>query len=465
MQFAGQRTDMDFNPIGDPVNVLVKLTPDVVPEPDAIMITGITPQSTLADGLTEREFLQLFYDEVVKPNTTFLGFNTVRFDDEFMRFLHYRNYYDAYEWHWCDDCSRWDLLDVVRMTRALRPDGIEWPMSPEGKPTNRLEYLTKVNGLDHAHAHDALSDVTASIAVAKLLMEKQPRLFKHLLDCRTKNQVKKQLAEERPFIYVSGRYPSANLHATAVTRVGEHCEQDSCVYVYDLRHDPTPFLDMSVDDLVQAIQGRYSRDPEAVVLPVKEMRYNRCPAVAPLAVLADEAVQERIHLTLETVQTHNKLLRSRSDFKDRIEAAFKQIDESRPSQKEFFGNTSAVDGQLYDGLINKTEAQTMRAIRNTPVQELERFNTRFQDKRLQALLPLYKARNFPRQLSADERQAWDAFCRHRLLDGGQSSRLAKYFGRLQELGASKSLTQNQRYLLEELQLYGESIMPAADDAE
>src|SRR3954451_6576935 len=89
MQFAGQRTDMDLQPIGEPVNVLIKLTPDVLPEPDAILLTGITPQQTIADGVTEAEFLKLFYDQVVQPDTTFMGFNTIRFDDKFMHFLNY----------------------------------------------------------------------------------------------------------------------------------------------------------------------------------------------------------------------------------------------------------------------------------------------------------------------------------------------------------------------------------------
>src|SRR6202000_1521884 len=156
--FGGQRTDLRLKPVGDPVNLLIKLTPDVVPDPDAILVTGITPQQTLADGLTEAEFLKFFSDKIALPGTIFAGFNSVRFDDEFMRFLLYRNFYDAYEWQWKDGNSRWDLLDVVRMTRALKPEGIEWPFAPDGKPANRLEYLAKVNKLDHDHAHDALSD-------------------------------------------------------------------------------------------------------------------------------------------------------------------------------------------------------------------------------------------------------------------------------------------------------------------
>lgn len=463
MQFAGQRTDMDFNPIGDPVNVLVKLTPDVVPEPDAIMITGITPQSTLQDGLTEREFLELFYEEIVRPGTIFLGFNTIRFDDEFIRFLHYRNFYDAYEWQWCDDCSRWDLLDVVRMTRALRPEGIEWPFTPEGRPTNRLELLTKLNGLEHEQAHDALSDVTASIAVAKLLRDKQPRLFKHLLDCRSKDWVKKQLADERPFVYVSGRYPSADLHATVATIVAEHYEQAGCTYVYDLRHDPEPFLNMDVDGLVQAIQNKYVREPGKLVLPVKEMRYNRCPAIAPLDIMADPAVQERIHLKPEVFQEYNRKLKSRPDFKDRVQAAFRQIAEARPAGKDQIGVEQAVDGQLYDGFFDRGEKAVMGQLRQAQPEEITKIGAQFNDKRLRTLVPLYKARNFPRSLTPDEREWWDGFCRKRLLEGGQASRLAKYFNRLDELARTPELDENKRYLLEELRLYGESIMPATDE--
>ena len=204
-----------MQPIGEPVNVLIKLAGDVLPDPDAIMITGITPQSTIQEGLTEAEFLNFFYKEVVQPDTCFLGFNTVRFDDEFMRMLHYRNFYDPYEWQWQNGCSRWDLLDLVRMTRALRPEGISWPVTDEGKPTNRLEMLTVANDLSHEQAHDALSDVYATIAVAKLVQTKQPDLFKYLYEHRGKKQVAEIIEGGQPFVYTSGRYPTSCLHTTA----------------------------------------------------------------------------------------------------------------------------------------------------------------------------------------------------------------------------------------------------------
>lgn len=459
MQFAGRRTDLELNPVGEPFDILIKMTPDVVPDPDAVLVTGITPQATLADGVTEAEFLKLFYDEVVQPGTIFLGYNTVRFDDEFMRFLHYRNFYDPYEWQWCDDCSRWDLLDVVRMTRALRPEGIEWPFNDEGKPTNRLELLTKLNGLSHEQAHDALNDVNATIAVARLIRGQQPKLFDYLLNCRHKKEVEKLVCDDgQPFVYACGRYPSETQKTTVAVRVADNSRPGSCL-VYDLRHDPTPFLAMTAEEL--ADRWQWAREPDAPQrLPVKPLQFNRCPAVAPLAVL-DEASQQRIGLDLKTAQQHLKLLRAAPDWPAKLTQALK-IKEER-DRARWTTDDDAVDGQLYDGFIGNADKQTGRAIRAAKPADITNFADKLSDQRLKKLLPLYKARNYPDSLTGEERQAWETFIRDRLMRGNQQSRLAKFFGRLQELAAKDDLTSDQAYLLEELQLYGQSVMPAELD--
>lgn len=458
MQFAGQRTDMELKPIGEPVNVLIKLTPDVLPDPDAVLITGITPQQTIADGLTEAEFLKFFYDEVVQDDTIFLGYNSVRFDDEFMRYLHYRNFYDAYEWQWCGGCSRWDLLDVVRMTRALRPDGIEWPFAPDGKPSNRLEYLTKVNKLDHYKAHDAMSDVHATIAVAKLIRDKQKDLFEYLLNCRKKGVSKELVMKGQPFVYTSGRYPSETLHTTAAVLLAPHSKQDSAL-VYDLRHDPAKYLDMTVEQLVE--HWRWKKDSTEPRLPVKNLKYNRCPAVAPLGVIKEQATWDRLQLDVATVQQHWNALRTRQqEFARRVQAALDSLDAEREApQATLVDDELTVDGRLYENFFDKYDKGLMRLTRAAGGAEIGNLNLDFHDSRLGSLLPLYKARNYPSALDNEERAIWDNFIQKRLIAGGQDSRVAKYFARLQAL-AGGELTEAQRYLLEELRLYGESIVPA-----
>ncbi len=447
---------MDLRPVDEPVNVMVRLTPDVLPEPDAIMITGITPQATLADGVTEAEFLKLFSEEVAIPGTIFVGFNSIRFDDEFMRFVLYRNFYDAYEWQWRDGCSRWDLLDVVRMTRALRPDGIKWPMGPDGKPSNRLELLSSVNKLDHANAHDALSDVNATIAVARLIKEKQPKLFHFLLDMRDKRKAAELANSGEPFIYTSGKYPSEFQKTTIVAKLADLPNNGGAI-VFDLRHDPSELAKLKPKELVSRLSWQ-PRGSEHEPLPVKALRFNRCPAIAPLSVL-DPASRERIHIDMEQIAANQQKLAAMPELSKRIHDAFAALDSQR-EQGELVASEYTVDGQLYSGFFGDEDRAKQRLVRQANAEELQALDIAFKDKRLPALLPLYKARNFPGSLSPDERAAWEKFCSFRLLDGGAHSQLAKYFERLDALAKSPGITQNQRYALEELRLYGESLMPA-----
>jgi exodeoxyribonuclease-1 len=457
MQFAGIRTDANLQIVGEPHDVLIKMSPDTVPSPDAIMITGITPQSTMADGVTEAEFLKLFYEEIVQPDTCFLGYNTVRFDDEFMRNLHYRNFYDPYEWQWANGCSRWDLLDMVRMTRALRPEGIEWPFGPDGKPTNRLELITKLNGIDHYAAHDALSDVHATIAVARLIRDKQPKLFDFMFEHRNKKVIEALVRQDKPFVYSSGKFPSEFEKTTVTVRVAD--KEGQGTYVYDLRHDPAEFASMSPQQLMECWQ--YTKDPEAPKrLPVKLLKYNHCPAVAPMGVL-DAPTRERLQLDLAVLEKNLHAVRQAvaQGFNERLLQAVVMMDEKRDAYLAGKG-TPDVDAQVYDGFLQPGDKQLARAVRAAKPDELLSFTDRFTDQRMKQLLPRYKARNYPESLSSEEREAWDTFCREKLLAGGNNSPLARYFARLQQLATSASA--DKAFLLEELQLYGQSIMPVYD---
>ncbi len=457
MQFAGQRTDLSLKPLCEPINALIRMTDDILPEPDAILVTGITPQLTRAEGITEAEFLKIFSEQVATPGTIFVGFNTVRFDDEFMRFLHYRNFYDPYEWQWQDGRSRWDMLDVVRMTRALRPDGIEWPVDAKGNATNRLELLTDVNGLDHADAHDALSDVKATIAVARLIRNKHQKLFDYLLTMRKKEKIAELVDAGQPFVYTSGKYASEYQKTTVVAKIANHPERKAAL-VYDLRYDPAEFLDKSPTELVEL--WKYKKDRQDIPLPIKTLQYNRCPAIAPLGVL-DDASKERIGITLTDTSKNLRLIQEHPKFVKHVLEALEIM--NKEQQTQLLASEQEVDSQLYDGFIPDADKTVCRAIRASDASDISAFESKLKDSRLKALLPLYKARNYPESLSSEERAAWELFRTNRLLQGGASSRLQKYMNRLQELSQSKGLSLEKQYLLEELQLYAEAIMPVDQD--
>jgi exodeoxyribonuclease I len=453
MQFAGIRTDLELNPIGEPHNILVKLTDDVLPEPDAVLITGITPQQTISDGVTEAEFLRLFHEEVALPGTIFSGFNTVRFDDEFMRYLQYRNFYDPYEWQYKDEKSRWDLLDVVRMTRALRPEGIKWPVNAKGKATNRLEWLTSINELEHESAHDALSDVKAVIAVARMVRDKQPKLFEFLLSIRDKNKAAQLAHRGEPFLYTSGKYSDKWEKTTAVGVLAEHPRRKG-VLVYDLRVDPKPFLKMTPDEL--AAIWKWSKEEKGPRLPVKTLQFNRCPAIAPMSVL-DEASQDRLELKPDAIEMNYQKLMKAEGFSDKVLEALEILEAKQ--QLKFLEDDTEVDAQMYDGFFEAEDKTKMSMVRAASIEELSNLQVVFKDSRLQHLLPLYKARNFPRAMNDDDRALWERFRERKLMGGKEASKLARYFARLEELKQRTDLTQNERYLLEELELYGQSILP------
>lgn len=454
MQFAGLRTDMQLKPIEEPVNVMVKLSPDILPDPDAVLLTGITPQAVAADGLTEAEFARYFIQEIATPGTIFVGYNTVRFDDEFMRNILYRTFYDAYEWQWQDGRSKWDMLDVVRMTRALRPEGIEWPFDSEGKPTNRLELLTALNKLTHEHAHDALSDVYATIEVARLVRSKQQKLFDYLLALRDKKKVAEIVENSQPFVYTSGQYASQFDKTTVAIKLCDNPKLQGAPLVYDLRFDPEQYNGLTPGQLVEKWQ--YKKGATEPRLPVKKLQFNKCPAVAPLGVL-DEKSRERLQIDMAAVKRNAARLAAMPEFAKNVSAACDILD--KQFQSTLFADERHVDGQLYDGFIGNHDKQVMSVVRAAQPDELSQIIDDFDDERLKKMLPLYKARNFSRSLTDDERAAWDTFCHTQLMAGGDKSKMATFLQRLQDIAARDNLTGHQQYILEELKLYAESIMP------
>lgn len=431
MQFAGQRTDMDLKPIGDPINFLVKLSDDTLPSPYAITVTKITPQQTLSDGLSEAEFAKFLNGEIFTPETIAVGYNSIRFDDEFLRHLFWRNFYDPYEWQWKDGRSRWDLLDVVRLTRAIRGDDIKWPVDKEGKPTNRLELITKLNGISHQSAHDALSDVNALIEVTKLIKQKQPQLFDYLLKMRDKKEVAKlvNLEDKKSFVYASGRYPSEFNKTTVAFPLT--AGRNGNIIVYDLRHDP------------EELNKFFSADEEAPRTIIKELQYNRCPAVAPLGVLENEDGWKKINLNKETIEKNLAKLLARPDLAEKAREHF----ENRPD----FPKAPDPESSLYNSFLPDGDRYKVEAVRNANAKSLADFTPDFLDERLPDLLIHYKARNFPKTLNQDEAAKWEAYRTARL-----TSKAEQFMKDLNTLAAAKA----DSYLLEELKLWFEAIFPS-----
>lgn len=400
-QFAALRTDSDFNPVGEPQIFYCRPADDYLPQPEAVMITGITPLVARARGVSEAEFAARIYALFTEEQTCVVGYNNVRFDDEVTRNIFYRNFFDPYGWSWQNGNSRWDLLDVMRACYALRPDGIVWPENEDGFPSFRLEHLTKANGVAHENAHDAMSDVHATLAMAKLVKEKQPKLFEFLFTHRNKNKLMTliDIPQMKPLVHVSGMFGAARGNTSWVVPLAWHPDNRNALIVADLAGDMTPLLEMDADALRERLYTRKSdlADDEASV-PIKLVHINKCPVLAPANTLRPEDAA-RLGIDREACLANlAALLRQHAEVREKVVALF--------AEAEPFAAPDDVDAQLYDGFFSDADRAGMNILRQTAPANLPAMDLAFQDARVAKLLFRYRARNFPGTLDDAEQQRW-----------------------------------------------------------
>jgi exodeoxyribonuclease-1 len=452
-QFAGVRTDEALNEIGEPLVMYCKPARDFLPHPEACLLTGITPQIADEKGLPEPEFIARIHAEFAQANTCGVGYNTLRFDDEVTRFTLYRNFYDPYAREWQQGNSRWDIIDLVRMTYALRPDGITWPQHDEGQPSFRLEDLVAANGIQHESAHDALSDVRATIALARLLRIRQPRLYQWLFRLRNKHQAAAQLdlVNHNPVVHTSRMYPAKTGCTTLVMPLIAEPGNNNSVLVYDLRHDPDMFLDLDITDLDQLLFTRSEDLPEGMQrLPVKSVKINKCPALAPRNTL-DAQAAERIALDLDACHRHWQKLSEHPDFFRRVAKAY--------TSREF-ESSGDVDVALYDGFLDNVDAASLAQIRRAAPQQLAKMRFDFHDQRLPELLFRYRARNWPETLTLAETERWEQIRLQRLMqgNGGGGIIFAEFSAKIALLREAHKTDKDIRRILDVLEAWGNNLL-------
>ncbi|MEO5697910.1 MAG: exodeoxyribonuclease I [Burkholderiaceae bacterium] len=430
-QFAGLRTDADLNEVGEPLMHYCKPAPDYLPDPEACLLTGILPQTCLELGLPEHAFADAIERQLAQPGTVGVGYNSIRFDDEVTRHLFWRNLIDPYAREWQNDCGRWDLLDVVRCTWALRPEGIAWPTHDDGRPSFKLEHLTAANGLAHASAHDALSDVRATVALARLIKRHQPRLWDFCLRLRRKDAVAREMAtaqaQGRPFLHISGMYGTDSGCIALVWPLAPHPRNKNEVIAWDLSADPTELFTLDVEAIRSRLFTRTEDLPPGVTrLPIKTIHLNKSPIVIGNVNTLSDAMAAKWGIDVQGALRHADLIaRNAALLAGMWPAVFE-----RPARE---GPTD-VDEDLYGGFVGNDDRRALQRLRTLDAGQLALKRPAFADARLDELLFRYRARNFPLSLSAAEQSQWLEHCAHRLHDGaGGGVRLDAWFEQIDAL--------------------------------
>lgn len=453
LQFAGIRTTMELEIVSEPVMFFGKPPREMPPHPEACLITGITPQHAEREGVSEADFAARVHEQLAAPGTCGVGYNSLRFDDEFTRQMLYRNFYEPYGREWENGNSRWDLIDLVRMCEALRPEGIEWPTREDGSPSFKLEHLATANHLQQERAHDALSDVHALIDLARLIRVRQPRLWDWYFGLRRKQKVFELLdvVNMTPVVHVSSRYPASRHCLTLIAPLAQHPSRPGEVIVYDLAADPSDLLALDADDIADRVFTSRADLPEGIErIALRTVRANRAPALAPLSVLkgVDTA---RLQLDVEQCLAHRDLLASIDGLAAKLRLVFQRAAELPPPADPELA--------IYGGFLPDADKRLLADVRATPPEQLGVRNFPFRDPRYPELLFRYRARNWPETLTADERARWEHFRRDRLLKPGPLTNLTMddYFARIAALRVELVSDSGKLSLLDQLQLWGEHL--------
>ncbi len=404
-QFAGVRTDMDFNIIGEPLVIYCQPPSDYLPDPEAALITRITPQKAAQHGLPEPEFIAKIHQELSRPNTIGLGYNNIRFDDEVTRYTLYRNFYDPYAWSWKNGNSRWDLLDVMRTCYALRPEGIEWPLNDEGLPSFKLEHLSVANGIEHQNAHDAMADVMATIELAKKVKAAQPKLFDYLFSIRHKRKLNEliDIVNMTPLVHISGMLGTACANTSWMVPLAWHPKNQNAVIMVNLAMDPSPLFELDTEQIRQRLYTkREDLEPHELPIPLKLVHINKCPVLAPAKTLTAENAQ-RIGIDREQCLQNLARLKQHPEIREKLISLY--------SIEREYEETNDVDQRLYDDFFTPTDRAAMDIILQTHPENLPALDITFNDKRIEPLLFRYRARHFFHTLNESEQQRWANHCR------------------------------------------------------
>lgn len=448
LQVAGIRTNEALEEIGEPLNIYCRPGDDILPHPAACLVTGITPAVLQQKGMCEAQFVHHLHRELSTPGTCGAGYNSLRFDDEVTRYSLYRNFYDPYAREWQGGNSRWDLIDLVRTAYALRPEGIGWP-EDDGRVTLKLERLSAANGLEHLNAHDALSDVRATIGLARLIRERQPRLYEYLFNLRRKHAVLEQVTLLEPLVHVSGRFSAARHFLSVVLPLAWHPRNRNALIVCDLQAEVRPLWLESAETLRQRLYTRRDELAEGELpVPLKLVHINKCPVLAPLKVLREADIQ-RLELDLPACHERADALREqRHVWSPKLDEVYRE---------EGFIGVDDPEQQLYDGFLGERDRRLCDRIRAMAPAELARQQCHFDDVRLEELLFRYRARNFPEALSAEERVRWQRFCQQRLSGeiAGAPNTLAQFEADIQQFMLTATPAQQQ--LLQQWREYGRAL--------
>ncbi|MDC0239717.1 exodeoxyribonuclease I [Candidatus Thioglobus sp.] len=414
-QFAGIRTDENLN-ILDEHMFYCKPTNDCLPTPEACKVTGITPQYCDEKGLIEHEFIIKINKEFSVPDTCIVGYNSIAFDDEFTRYTLFRNFLDPYAWHWQNNNTRWDILNVARFCYAHKEeDSLNWVVTEKNRFTLQLEKIAPANNIEHSNAHDAMADVRATIGIAKIIKQKQPKFFDYALSLNNKKTVKEKLNYFYPMLLTSQPFGSKCAFTKMVVAITTHPEYQDRAIVYSLDQDPEILVDEAADDLKKLLFSKKDDLPKGKDrLKLSEVVFNKSPmfVCSPNSDsfnISDSLIEKFQIDMAKCMRNLSYIQDNRAHIEEKIQSIYKRDSDREPNID--------VDQSLYDNFISNKDRKICDEIQHLSVDQISAFRPNFEDRKLSKLFLNFKARNYPETLTEDEQEDWFEIVQSRVQSG------------------------------------------------
>ena len=410
IQFAGQRTDLSLQPLGEPMSAYVKLPPEILPTAKSFEITKIRPTTLAEQGIPEHELFWKLSQELKSANTCIIGYNNLSFDDSFLRFGMYRSLLPPYEHEHKRRNTRLDLLSIVRLTGALRPDGLEWPIC-DGVPTFSLEKLAAANGIAVEDAHDALADVNMTLALARKVKAAQPKLWEYAYTLRKKGIAKELLDPDarQTILHVSPKYGNSRYCLAPVLPIARHPQMYTRIIVVDLESNIDLLLSSNSDELARLLFERSDTDEQVEPgerLIVNIVPINQSPMVAELKALLPENIK-RLNIDQAKIERNSRRLLEATDLPTKLREIYgAQNKEKQPKIAE---------EALYDSFISDNDRDASANLWNDLNGGKSWNVASFEDPRLRELYARLKTKVAPEELSKSEQQNYHEFVRQQLV--------------------------------------------------
>jgi exodeoxyribonuclease I len=344
-----------------------RLSPGIIPEAMALIVNKSSPKMLKGSNLSHYEMIRQFVDTLKKwGKATYVGFNSIEFDEEFLRCTLFQTLEYPYLTS-TNGNTRGDILSLARAANLYYPNTLKNSINKKGNAVYKLDQMAPLNGIKHGDAHSAIGDVVATVGVAKIIAKKAPNVWKASLLTMDKNQSLELIKSELYFCTNEYFYGKSRPYVQAFVCQHPQYQWPLC---FDLKHDPNIFLKMSIKELESAMK----KNPKFL----RTVRHNKHPVIMNPSY--GNEFDEYKTIGKDTLSKRAKLIKNDKEFAEKVsiikQAEADEKDQSK-SQEDVYNEES-----IYKKFTSNEDNKVMPEFHDADWDKKISVMSKFKDERL-----------------------------------------------------------------------------------